>query len=549
MESNNHTTSPFSIRDIFVSIFKRKIVILLTLILTIAWVTIGTYRTPQLYRASSSVYVKRNTPPIPYVSSAYFTSVLERTEVIVTESALITSRAVIGKVVDDLIAEAKIPQETAKVSRFTFLGKPAALLKTMRQNFNDALLSLGLINTADTREQMILSLTKGIKVKSLTDSNIIDITYEHPNAEFAANVVNTVTRNYLEKNISLMKRTGVYDLYNDIVGKNETTMKNLEREYQENKERWSIFSIEDQTKLKMEELNSLKSALNQVRGDKAEVENKIKVLDSQVGKQEKIILSSKTIRRNPAVDEIHAKLFNLESEKGKLLEKFTSEHRAVKDIDKAIEETRRRLTQEPTTTFDVETVGNNQIRQELLATLYRAQAELYAKVARESVISAQIKDLENELQQLEKRVAALKVLSRSITATEKAYLRYLEQREDAKIADAVDIKTSNTIRVVNFADVPQIPTRSRLYLILMGAVGGLVAGGALALTLELYDHSLQHKEDVETYLHIPVLASIPDTKFHYRPSHSKVLANGNHSNGNHSKMRPHWARARDKWLG
>src|ERR1051326_8062725 len=237
---------------------------------------------------------------------------------------------------------------------------------------------------------MIMAHAKGVKVNSLADSNIINISYIHENPQFAADVVNAVTGNYLEKNLSLTKRVGAYDLYNDIVEKNGAAIKNLEEEYEHNKEKWSIFSIEDQTKLKLEELNTLKNTLNQVRGERAEIEKKVKALDNQVGKQDKNIVASKTIKRNPTVDEINTKLFNLEAEKGRLLEKFTPESRMVKDIEKSIEDMRRRLAQEPLTAVDAETVGSNMIRQELLTTLYRTQVELDAKMAREAVIVAQI---------------------------------------------------------------------------------------------------------------------------------------------------------------
>lgn len=524
MENISNLKSAFSKRDVAYILFKRKSLILSVFILTTILVTVGCYTTPPSYKASSAVYITRNIPPVPYSPHGYFTSPLDRVEVITTEITLIKSRAVIEKVVDTLMADGKAPKKEVKGSRLKILERPKAIMRSVKQNIDDWLIYLGLVGKVDSREQMINSFGNNIKARALVDSNIVEISYVHEDQEFSAYLVNTVTRTYLEQNFALTKRSGIYDLYNDATETNNISLRELEEQSQNIKERWSIISIEDQKRLKLEALGSLNIILNQVKGEKVEIVKKIKVLESQMANQQKEIPSSRTIKRNPAIDEINSKLLVLESEKSRLLDKFTPGSRQVQEIDRAIEDMRRTLSQQPLTIVDSETMSSNSIRQELLASLYRSQADLEAKIAREITVTAQIKELEMELQHLEKQTIELKALSRSITNAEKLYFRYLDRREDAKIADTVDIKTSNTVRVMHFASVPQVPTYSRLFLIQVGAFGGLVVGIGLALAVEFYDHSLNNKEDVEYYLDLPLLASIPETKFNYHKAHRTFFA-------------------------
>ena len=66
------------------------------------------------------------------------------------------------------------------------------------------------------------------------------------------------------------------------------------------------------------------------------------------------------------------------------------------------------------------------------------------------------------------------------------------------------------VRVVHYASIPEIPVISRMSLIQIGGLLGLLMGLGLAFVLEFFDHSLGNKEDVEYYLELPLLASIPE---------------------------------------
>ena len=80
MNANNSSRGFLSKRDIVNLIFKRKKQIIYTFLVTVILVFLGSYVIPLEYNAFSTVYVKRNLPPIPNLSAYHL--VLNRLEVI-----------------------------------------------------------------------------------------------------------------------------------------------------------------------------------------------------------------------------------------------------------------------------------------------------------------------------------------------------------------------------------------------------------------------------------------------------------------------------------
>jgi uncharacterized protein involved in exopolysaccharide biosynthesis len=256
-------------------------------------------------------------------------------------------------------------------------------------------------------------------------------------------------------------------------------------------------------------LTDIDTSFNHRRGEKTEITRKIATLKDQIREQPIEVLNAKATRPNPRIDQLRTKLSDLEAERARQLEKFVAGSRKIKEYDDAIARIRGGIEKEPLTVVDSQTVGANTIRQNLAASLYQSEADLNAKVARESVLTRQIEELKAELRQLDRYAVKLKEIAGSISNAEKSYARYVDQREEARLAALSDPKMTN-VRVLHYAAIPEIPVVSRMTLIQIGSLLGLLMGLGLAFVLEFFDHSLGNKEDVEYYLELPLLASIPD---------------------------------------
>jgi len=506
MNANKSSRGFLSKRDIVNVIFKRKKQILFTFLVTVILVTVGSYVISLEYSAFSTVYIKRNLPPIPNLTPYHV--VMNRLEVISSEVEVIKSRAVVGKAVDILLAmgeEAKKGGETIGWILVTI----KSVLKPIKNAIDDFLLAIGLAYRASEREGMIDSLRDSLVLKPVVNADILTIGYKSADPKFAATVVNIVTKIYLEASHGLEQRQGVFELYNERLEESRSAIKKLEEEAQSLKQSASITSLDDEIKLKLQELTALTTSLNQLRGETTEITRKIATLKDQIHDQPSEVLNAKATRPNPRIDQLSGKLWELEAERAKQLEKYVPGSRKIKEFDDAIASIREGLGKEPLTIVDSQTVGANSIRQNLTSSLYQSEAELNAKVARESVSTRQIEEVKAELRRLDRHAMKLKEISGAIANAEKSYARYVDQREEARVAALSDPKMTN-VRVVHYASVPEIPVFSRMFLIQIGALLGLLMGIGLAFVLEFFDHSLGNKEDVEYYLALPLLASIPE---------------------------------------
>jgi uncharacterized protein involved in exopolysaccharide biosynthesis len=151
-------------------------------------------------------------------------------------------------------------------------------------------------------------------------------------------------------------------------------------------------------------------------------------------------------------------------------------------------------------------------REEALETeLYQSMTELAGYDAREQSLLAEIGKIEAELPALDGSVATLKHLEASIQSAERTYFSHLEQREQEMITARTDPGMTN-VRVLHYAAVPGKPVFGRLALISMGAGLGLLVALSFAFVSEAFDHTLNTRDDVEQYLGLPLIASVPVSK-------------------------------------
>ena len=93
------------------------------------------------------------------------------------------------------------------------------------------------------------------------------------------------------------------------------------------------------------------------------------------------------------------------------------------------------------------------------------------------------------------------------------YKLYLAKFEESRISDAMDSEKITSVSLIEPARPPLFPEndsgmRNLLLAVLLGAFAAL----GIAFFMHYLDDSLETVEDVEKFLGLPVLASIPEIK-------------------------------------
>jgi uncharacterized protein involved in exopolysaccharide biosynthesis len=500
-------------RDLAYFLFKRKREILGIFAGTLAISAIGTYLAPRNFVASATVYVVRNLPPIANAGPTSMNIVLDRREVLNSEVDLITSNAVAEQVADNLIAQsASAPKRPKK--------EPSALVKTLRsarERVSGFFIGIGLTDPPPPpREGLITSLQQAVEAKPAVNSDFITVAGTAEDPEYAALMVNTFTKVYLERRLALFKRPGLEDFYETQIQRVRSTMEDLDRQIATLKTGTGVVSQDEQLRLKLQELSGLNNELNRVQSEVQELQERQGSLQARIQSQPDTITASRVLQRNPAVIDLEKKAVDLEAEKASELNRFQQDSPVIQELDRSIKRLQEAASKEEATVVNSESVVQNSVRTTLLTDLYRTESDYKAKRTREKALLAQISELAREIQKVDSNATELRRLAAAAASASKIYATYVEQREEARIATQSDHNVTN-VQVINEAKAPTRPKYPRILLIGFGGVLGLLMGLAVAFASQLFSHTLDRREDVERELGLPVLAAMPISPEMRRP--------------------------------
>jgi len=497
--------SGFSKRDLAYLLYKRKSQIVAVLVVSVLMTTVLAYIKSRTYEAFASIYVERGTPPVASGGQPAPRIVLERKEVLNSEIDFLMSRAVLGKAADELLT----PKPGAKPKKKRDPGLLLRGLKGAVTTVRATLVRIGLIDNVGTREGLINGLLSNLEAKPALMSNIITVTYEDDNGANAARVVNTVTRIYLEERLSLLKRPGLYGFYQQQIDVAHEQLTKLEDQERALKTSSDVVSGDEEIRLRLAQLRDLDTDLKRAQASRQELEHKLETIKIQLLDMPDRITSAIIIGQNPQLTELGTKLSGMREARARDAQVYRPESRKMVDTGRAIAELESQLAAlKPTVTVS-ETIIDNDTRRGLEAAQRQTEVDYRAATAREQVLIDQIERLRADLQRLDARTAELNTLSTARDAAEKSYQRYVELQEEARVSDATEVNMTN-VDVIHYAAVPERPKRPRIVDILIGAALGLLMGIALAFAAEFFDHTLENKEDVESALGLPLLASLPD---------------------------------------
>jgi capsular exopolysaccharide synthesis family protein len=143
--------------------------------------------------------------------------------------------------------------------------------------------------------------------------------------------------------------------------------------------------------------------------------------------------------------------------------------------------------------------------------LRTVDAEIKVRRHRAGEIQAQIKSLEQRMEQMPIREQELSTLLRDYETTNKRYQSLLANKESAKITEQMEKRQKGEqFRVLDPANLPIKPVKpDPLRVFLAGITAGLVLGGGTIWWLDFRNLPFRRPEEIESSLGLPMLASIP----------------------------------------
>ena len=225
------------------------------------------------------------------------------------------------------------------------------------------------------------------------------------------------------------------------------------------------------------------------------------------------------IADSPAIQQYKTQLAQLEATKASYTGKYTDEHPKMQEINQQIAQTRQALNDEISKIVAQQAPSSSTVQQKLLSDKFSSEAAIAVAQSKNAAIAALEKKNDAEIAKLPEDQQGYIRVKRDADVAQEIYVMLAKRLEEAKVAE---VMVPNEVQVIDEATLPEKPIKPRKLLTLaIAAILGILAGSGYTVAKALMYRKIRSSEDVEQYLQLPVLGSIPDADSLKKPDNQK----------------------------
>ncbi|MBP6820988.1 MAG: polysaccharide biosynthesis tyrosine autokinase [Acidobacteria bacterium] len=493
----NEAASGLHLREVMRIIRKRKWLVAVIVAIATILITVEVFRTPSIYRAMSKMEVLRDSPMI--VKAKDQVVQFEDTDSLNTKKIIFTSRPLLEDVVillqldqnPKFIESMKKKSVTDAVREITSRVSGQVSLDDKRQQDDTMIAGQSIVLQDRTPEESqhlspyVNVLKSKLKVESLPESNILEISFEHTDKELAAAIVNTAVDNFIKRswNSRTEKFTGTSDWLERSTRELKAKVSQAEAALGEYTTRNGIDTPDGKQTLTAEKLSAM-----HVQVMKASTERMLneslydEVKRGRVNQVPEAFSDSKTAALKQKLGELQVEQSQLNVTYGPENPKVAEVEQKIKVLQKQIADNQRLMEEKLKSDYD------RSVRNE--AELKRALETTKAETVQQNQAGIRFATLQAELD------TARNLYTEFLNKTKQADLQLVEQHRNLKVVETAELPGA-----------PIGPQRFRT--ILIGLFVSLIAGIGLAFFLEYLDNTVKSVEDIERIAQLPTLAVIP----------------------------------------
>jgi uncharacterized protein involved in exopolysaccharide biosynthesis len=347
---------------------------------------------------------------------------------------------------------------------------------------------------AERFDKAVKSLKKRLKVESGTESNVITVSYEDEDPQFAMAVVEKAIEFYLDRRSKITSESKAYEFFEEQMQIADENLRELERHQTEYKQSEGVISPEAQKEILLARLADYEKSLTEIRTRRISKEAGLRVIKTHLkdgsAKSIPVTESSDSPSRERHIAKLKGDLLDLELQHESLLQKYTPQYEEVVHLQNQIDVTRGMIEKEIAEIINMEEVG------------------IRALKAEEEVLMASIENTKREVEDFAKKEYDLLQLSRGIEENQEVYTMFSRQREEARISLAKH-ERGVKVSVISPAYVLPDPVKPKKTLnVVLSVIIGLIGGLGIAFFVEYFDHSISSPTELEKQTGMNVLGSI-----------------------------------------
>ncbi|MBI3597380.1 MAG: hypothetical protein HY203_09535 [Nitrospirae bacterium] len=476
-------------QDSLEMLVRRRWYVIIPFLLSVTMSVVLCFELPKIYKSTTLILVEQQKVPEDYVKSSVSVSIDERLNTIQQQ---IMSRSLLQSVIDEFRLYTKERKRKT----------PEEVVDTMRKN-------------------IVVDVVRGGR-----NIDAFSITYEGADPKTVMLVTNKLAALFIEANLkereefvqatSAFLDTELRGVRADLEAQ-ETKIREFKQKYMGELPEQITTNLRtlDRLQLEQQTVHEALSKDKELRAALLEKNSKLVALNPDQ------VMTEAVKDINP----VQLRLTQLRADLADLRLRYTDKFPDVIRVKTEIEDLEQRLKADGSATEgprngktkksgpNKETgVADAILTNDLQAQYNQTDIEILRLDAKQKQIAAQMKEYEDRVEKAPLHEQQMLSLMRDYEITKQNYQSLLDKKLNAKISENLEERQKGEqFRVLDAADLPKKPYKpDQFKLILLGIIAGLGGGGGVAYLREMTDVSFKKAEEVETILHFPVLASIPN---------------------------------------
>jgi uncharacterized protein involved in exopolysaccharide biosynthesis len=315
---------------------------------------------------------------------------------------------------------------------------------------------------------------------------------------------------YQEKHASVHRPPGTFRFFDQETQRYREDLAGAEAALTDFDSRQGIVEVTAQKRLVLEQLSQFEAGWQQAQTNAYQAKERAKALRAQAAAtQERQITQVAKIGNAQLLATLEGTLLSLELKRTEMLSKYAPVYPPVMDVETQIAETRRAIAQAEDSPVQQITTDRLPAQDWMATELARASTDQAALAAQADATAKVVQHYQGIARNLDEKEMQQADLVRNVKTSEDNYLLYVRKREEARISDALDSKRIVNVAIAEAATVPAFPTLHLGWVLIGGFfTAGIVSVGT-AYGVDRLDASFRTPDELNRYLELKVLASIP----------------------------------------
>ncbi len=475
--------------DYLYVIRKHKGVILTSLFILVALVTVFSFTMTPVYKATARMVIDKETKKSPLTGEQLdYESYASESLTFQTHFKLIKGRPVLSKVYEILNLKDRECKDSSRGPLSAFIGNIGKNVKKLTLIFRGEPSDRAV---EDEVVDPLEILADKIDIEQVRDTRLLTVSVQDEDPAMAVAIANTVCKAYIEYNmdVRLEATQRILSWLGDQMGKMKRKLEESEARFLGYKEREKIFSITGKEKVHSQKIEEINASYINTRAKRMDVEARIAEMKKLLTR-DKIVEFQPGFARNELLTSLYREQVLLGIELKKNQKVYKSKHPKIVEITTKLEQIKNRL------------------RLELEKVLLGLRSEHSVLVAKGKALQEALEEYEKDALETNKKEAQYAILEREVNTNKELYNMMSTKFKESMISQGIE--TAN-IRLVEPASRPIHPFKPRKKLnILLSIIFGLMTGVGSAFFLEYLDQTVKSPEDIERHFDLPVLGVIYD---------------------------------------